>query len=361
MPSEGQYGRRRSRENILEATWDSPLSEFSDETHGIEEIETHKPQIHIESKDSGKGPNLPSRNSVSRTIVNKTLITLSRELAKSQKYSWVHRVEARLKCKVPVLLVQSWDGLEVKYCSNVDMFRFNLQIDLSVNGFGQDSRRSVQQMSTIKGLRPLSCILKVMLEQNGLDKPYHGGLGSFKLYALIAKHLLRLRQTKYSRDFDLGGALLSFLGFHSSSKRLHQGLRFEIFETIVDFSANFNLKAVVRLFRMAHERLLRFETRRPSKMSSRLVQIILHGRLEASREKYLKGAKLLLNSDKGQYEETLNRILRNIQTKYLGVLYPLDLVTIRELNSKLARRLEQKLLTISCFQNVDSISRLPAE
>ena len=37
-------------------------------------------------------------------------------------------------------------------------------------------------------LRPF-CMRKVFMRQRGLDKPFTGGLGSFKLYALIASHL----------------------------------------------------------------------------------------------------------------------------------------------------------------------------
>ncbi|CAM9907549.1 unnamed protein product, partial [Hapterophycus canaliculatus] len=37
--------------------------------------------------------------------------------------------------------------------------------------------------------RPLALFLKVFMHQRGLDKPFTGGIGSFKLYALIASHL----------------------------------------------------------------------------------------------------------------------------------------------------------------------------
>ncbi|CAM9946713.1 unnamed protein product [Choristocarpus tenellus] len=32
-------------------------------------------------------------------------------------------------------------------------------------------------------------VLKVFLHQRGLDKPFTGGLGSFRLYGLLAYHL----------------------------------------------------------------------------------------------------------------------------------------------------------------------------
>jgi DNA polymerase sigma len=38
-------------------------------------------------------------------------------------------------------------------------------------------------------------LLKILLNQHELDKPFTGGLGSFKLYVLVANHVSRpLRQ-----------------------------------------------------------------------------------------------------------------------------------------------------------------------
>jgi len=34
--------------------------------------------------------------------------------------------------------------------------------------------------------------MKILLNQQGLDKPYSGGLGSFKLYVLVASHVSRI-------------------------------------------------------------------------------------------------------------------------------------------------------------------------
>ena len=37
--------------------------------------------------------------------------------------------------------------------------------------------------------------LKVLLSQHDLDKPFTGGLGSFKLYVLVASHVSTVKQT----------------------------------------------------------------------------------------------------------------------------------------------------------------------
>jgi hypothetical protein len=36
---------------------------------------------------------------------------------------------------------------------------------------------------------PVVLVMKVLLSQHALDKPFSGGLGSFKLYVLVASHV----------------------------------------------------------------------------------------------------------------------------------------------------------------------------
>ena len=40
-------------------------------------------------------------------------------------------------------------------------------------------------------------VLKILLIQHGLDKPFTGGLGSFKLYVLVASHVSALPRLSY--------------------------------------------------------------------------------------------------------------------------------------------------------------------
>lgn len=43
--------------------------------------------------------------------------------------------------------------------------------------------------------------LKVLLNQQGLDKPFTGGLGSFKLYVLVASHVRTLEVHNWEAIF----------------------------------------------------------------------------------------------------------------------------------------------------------------
>lgn len=44
-------------------------------------------------------------------------------------------------------------------------------------------------ISFIASFAPIVLILKVLMVQQGLDKPFTGGLGSYKLYVLVAHHV----------------------------------------------------------------------------------------------------------------------------------------------------------------------------
>lgn len=41
----------------------------------------------------------------------------------------------------------------------------------------------------IASFAPIVLVLKVLMVQQGLDKPFTGGLGSYKLYVLVAHHV----------------------------------------------------------------------------------------------------------------------------------------------------------------------------
>lgn len=40
-----------------------------------------------------------------------------------------------------------------------------------------------------RSFAPIVLVLKVLMVQQGLDKPFTGGLGSYKLYVLVAHHV----------------------------------------------------------------------------------------------------------------------------------------------------------------------------
>jgi hypothetical protein len=45
------------------------------------------------------------------------------------------------------------------------------------------------RLSLASSFSPVVLLLKIVMAQQGLDKPFTGGLGSYKLYVLVAYHV----------------------------------------------------------------------------------------------------------------------------------------------------------------------------
>ncbi|CAM9952540.1 unnamed protein product [Pylaiella littoralis] len=110
--------------------------------------------------------------------------------------------------------------------------------------------------------RPLTSFLKVFMRQRGLDKPFTGGVGSFKLYALIASHLQgcgcgRAPQQQQQQQHDLGDLLLSFLSHysHTSEKRLTPRTVLHVRGLTIDLGSASKAPAAAKDFGRAFEAL----------------------------------------------------------------------------------------------------------
>jgi hypothetical protein len=145
--------------------------------------------------------------------------------------------------------------------------------------------------------------LKVLLSQQSLDTPFTGGLGSYKLYVLVADHL--------QRHLTLGGSdrpgevLLSFLYRYgccgasrndsSHQTRLSQHRPLQALDgASADLSNVFKLDACIQLFRLCWDRLservqesrqLKQEAKRKTSL---LAVVICPDRLRREREASLR-------------------------------------------------------------------------
>lgn len=146
--------------------------------------------------------------------------------------------------------------------------------------------------------------LKVLLAQHDLDKPFCGGLGSYKLYVLVAYHI--------QKHLELGGrdrpgeVLLSFLyrfgcALHSYSgtktpPSTHTALsRFVPVKcrdgTVADLSNVFLLEHCVSLFRGCSNRLMQNLRGKCHEKKSLFVSIFDAHRLESERTRCWQQAK----------------------------------------------------------------------
>jgi hypothetical protein len=137
----------------------------------------------------------PTLDDETRAKVIRALNSLSRRLRGN---SLTKNVHVRKKAKVPIINMET---------------RFGYECDIAIGGHnGTDTssfalsqckkfRRYVRPGSDDTYLRcnpnPASLfsfadvvlLLKILLNQHGLDKPFTGGIGSFKLYVLVASHV----------------------------------------------------------------------------------------------------------------------------------------------------------------------------
>ncbi|KAK3286564.1 hypothetical protein CYMTET_5891 [Cymbomonas tetramitiformis] len=112
-----------------------------------------------------------------------------------QRHRWVHRLEAKLSARVPIL----------SFLDRVSGAAVDVSITGGIDG-AQPPEPSLQCYCEVDGFKPLLLALKLLTAQHGLDKPFTGGVGSFKLGVLLGEHLSKQRDA--GRDW--GEALRSF-------------------------------------------------------------------------------------------------------------------------------------------------------
>lgn len=141
-----------------------------------------------------------------RTKRIKVLRTLTQQL---RQHDSILSLELRHRAKVPIIALTH---------------RSAVDCDLSLGLNESETLHLTQAMVNTCGaaLYHLSAFLKVFLQQLHLDKPFTGGLGSFKLYVLITQHCLRSPQLIEDKDDpNLGLLLLTFLQYYGQKKHLH--------------------------------------------------------------------------------------------------------------------------------------------
>eukprot|EP01032_Pedospumella_encystans_P007562 gene7561-9059_t len=127
--------------------------------------------------------------------------------------AWVQRIEFRKHARVPILNLTHKNGVEC-----------DVSLDMSQQATSLVVRSLLQRSGP--ALAKLSAFLKIYLNQLGLDAPFTGGLGSYKLYVLLARHIER--EPELAQTQALGPLLVSFLKFYSHRKNMHEGTVVEV-------------------------------------------------------------------------------------------------------------------------------------
>jgi hypothetical protein len=188
-----------------------------------------------------------------RTRVVSVLLSLTRQLRINSRF--VHTIECRTKARVPII-----------NCST----RMGFEGDIAIGGHnGVDtSTYAMSQVKRFRSFAPVVLLLKVVMSQQGLDKPFTGGLGSYKLYVLVAYHIERhLANGGTDRPAEILVSLLVRYGLNGTDgytigdattnleqiKNRNDVLRCD--GGLVELTPVFRLSDCVDMFRECYERL----------------------------------------------------------------------------------------------------------
>jgi hypothetical protein len=158
--------------------------------------------------------------------------------------------------------------------------------------------RGTRAHDLFSSFAPVVLVLKALMEQQNLDKPFIGGLGSYKLYVLVAYHIKR-HIAGGGRDRP-GEILLSFLfrfghvkGYSNVDNkcrtRLKQDekLRFDA-NAEADLSNVYKLHSCVQLFQRGFERLRNSMDKSEKSLLAELLDV---KKLQLGRQRCLQGAE----------------------------------------------------------------------
>ena len=123
---------------------------------------------------------------------------------------WIDKIELRRHARIPIINLLHKNGIECDISLEMSTANTSLVVQILKNRCG-DSKLFI-----------LSSFLKVFLSQLDLDRPFTGGLGSFKLYVLLSKHIQSCTR------MDLGSLLMSFLEFYGNKRNLNESTKIEM-------------------------------------------------------------------------------------------------------------------------------------
>ena len=173
--------------------------EFNEEFRQFVESNSSNSAIN-DSEDGDLNVSLVVKPSKTKPLTGDTRNKVVRALQRLGKKLWAsslsYTVEVRRHARVPIVTMET---------------RLGFDGDIAIGGHnGADtSRYAASQISRYESFAPVVLLLKIILYQTDLDKPFTGGLGSYKLYVLVAHHLEKHIATG---GFDhTAEVLLSFL------------------------------------------------------------------------------------------------------------------------------------------------------
>jgi len=216
-----------------------------------------------------------------RELVVKALTKIGKNLNKT---ALVQNLFVRKRARVPIINLTTRSGIDC---------------DIALGGHnGTDtSKFAAIWIKRHNAFATVVILLKLLLRQSDLDKPFTGGLGSYKLYVLVAHHL--------QKHLALGGSdkpgdiFLSFLFRYGGLQTPYDGPYSKIItelkqEMIVssdhggmaDMSSVFKIENIVKLFGLCYERLVNHykKDKKNTRNLSYMTNIIKRKQLQTERD-----------------------------------------------------------------------------
>lgn len=292
--------------DALESEPESDDDDYEDERHPNQQLPGTSP-LHGAADASDEEPSFSLNIATKSAAPSAHQLTASAAAGKSPWNPTLRRKKIRelralqhlLKAKRPQLQVKCLHKAKIPILAVVDP-KSQLSIDIGVNREAFEASDHGRTTSLVTDLQRvlgphfsvLVTFLKEFLHQFELDKPFTGGLGSFRLYIMVASLFplekckatgqARVAQTRVPSLSSLLQAFFRVFGNKYKPKYLQSAtvLRLPLFEdSSVDFASVFRLDDCVDAFAMAHDIL--------SKTNS-IESIIFEERLVEQRESVLK-------------------------------------------------------------------------
>ncbi len=215
---------------------------------------------------------------------------------------WVQRMEYRSRARVPIINLTHKSGVECDIGLGVDATDTSAQVDAMRRRFYPEQFKVV------------SMFLKLLLYQHDYDMPFTGGIGSYKLYVMLA-YICRRVHAVLSRSNDQSPSdiapdaafiLMTFLKFFGNPKNLNSSSRIYVLENseegavidseaevlrnvYVEFEGNFKVDECCSLFESVYNLINASIDRNCSNPVSSYISAVLFGpKLCEKREKYRK-------------------------------------------------------------------------
>jgi len=168
---------------------------------------------------------------------------------------WVKMIELRSRARVPII------SFVTRSC---------IACDISLGMQSKHTTDLVTQMRDNSGAEflPVAVFLKMFLTLQELDQPFTGGIGSFKLYAMVAFIIDKFRRervnfssrtssntattTTTTSTNDLGPILLEFFSYFGQRRNLNIATTIKIYDTEVSFDTNRKVDVCQSTFQQAY-------------------------------------------------------------------------------------------------------------